>query len=50
MMVTVFSLFFFAQDILSSYNLDFILVAALLLIDLIYYIVQLVSYCKNGMS
>lgn len=38
MMVAVFSFFLFKQDFLTNYSLDFILVGALLLIDLVYYI------------
>jgi hypothetical protein len=38
----------FKRDFLTSYKLDFILPAVVLLMDLIYYIAELVSYYKNG--
>lgn len=50
MMVAVFSFFLFKQDFLTNYSLDFILVGALLLIDLVYYIAQLISYYQNGVT
>lgn len=50
LMVAVFSFFLFKQDFLSSYSLDLIFVAALLLIDLVYYIAELISYYRNGVS
>lgn len=50
MMVAVFSFFLFKQDFLTSYSLDFILVAALLLIDLVYHIAELIDYYRNGVN
>ena len=47
-MVACFSFFLFKQDFLTSYSLDFLTIGTLLLIDLIYYIAELISYCKNG--
>lgn len=47
-MVACYSFFLFKRDFLTSYKLDFILPAVVLLMDLIYYIAELVSYYKNG--
>lgn len=47
-MVAVFSFFLFKKDFLTSFMLDFILIAVLFLMDLIYSIIELISYYRNG--
>jgi len=49
-MVAVFSFFMFGQNLLTDYNLDFIAAAVVLVMDLVYYIIQLISVCRNGVQ
>lgn len=47
-LICVFSFFLFQTSYLADFHLDLFLVAAVLLIDIIYYIALIVFYCKNG--
>lgn len=47
-MIAVFSFFLFYQELLIEYNLDFILVGTLFIMDIIYYLIELVTYMKKG--
>lgn len=49
-MVTCFAFFLFKQDYLIKYSLDFLCIATLLLMDLIYYLAEAISYYRSGTS
>lgn len=47
-MVACYSFYLFKKDFLTSYKLDFLIAGGLLLVDLIYYLGELISYYRNG--
>lgn len=47
-LITIFSMFLFQVTYIVDFHLDLFLVAAVLLLDMIYYIAEIVYYCKNG--
>ncbi len=48
--ITLFSLFLFAPNYISTYDLDLIGLATVIIIEIALYIAKLVSFCKDGNS
>jgi hypothetical protein len=49
-MIACFAFFLFKQDYLINYSLDFLFIATLFLMDLIYYIAEAIGFYRSGTS
>jgi hypothetical protein len=46
--ITIFSLFLFKSEYITSYDIDFIGLAVILILEVIYYLIKIVNLVKYG--